>query len=288
MIGLCKLGVIDLGGYEHEIVNDPGCMNILQIQIYRNGQLVKTIRLTRNGYYEDSLLNLSTQRWLRWNNCPNLRSLIVGRQTHHFKTSNMQRIISSMRQYKGREEEDGQEAIEGTRNRVREWKLLPKKFERLRFHTYLMKQRTIHRFLYKLVKFCGEEHPIMYYGNGSFAPGGKGQRSVPCKWVKRECKYFFTCYSVNEFRTSQICPTCNNRLFNVRKHLRNGRRRTIMVRGLKYCNSHVCRKHRYLNRDVVGCSNIYRKTRTIYPDVMNRSSPGWNDPARIHDFRSKY
>ena len=107
--------------------------------------------------------------------------------------------------------------------------------------------------------------------------------------VKRECKYYFTCYSVNEFRTSQICPTCNSRLFNVRKHLRNGsRRRTVMVRGLKYCNSEICCSHRYMNRDVVGCANIYRKTRTIYPDVMDRSSTGWSDPAKIHEFRSKY
>ena len=151
-----------------------------------------------------------------------------------------------------------------------------------------MKKRCVHRFLSRLVKFSGEELPIMYYSNGGFAPGGKGQRNVPCKWVKHECKQYFTCYSVDEFRTSQICPTCNDRLFNVRKHLQNGRRHTVMVRGLKYCNSNICPSHRYKNCDVIGCTNIYPKTQNEYPGVMDRLSPGWEDNAEIHEFKPIY
>ena len=258
---------------------DPGLKNIVQVQIYRNGELVKTVRLTQNGYYATSLLNQSTKQWKAWNNRPLLKELSRGSQNHHFKTANMQRIHDSMHHYQGIPE--GEE--ESTRDKIRIRALSPKKFERLRFFTYKKKQETIHRFLSSLVKYCGGVLSIMYYGDGSFASGGKGQRSVPCKWVKRECKNFFTCYSVNEFRTSQICPTCNERLLDVRKHLRKGDRRTEMVRGLKYCSSHICRSHPYKNRDVVGCSNIYRKTRRDYPEIMTRSAPRWDHPAGKHE-----
>jgi hypothetical protein len=125
----------------------------------------------------------------------------------------------------------------------------------------------------------------MYYGDGSFASGGRGQRSVPCKWVKRECKNYFTCYSVDEFRTSQICPTCNQRLMDVRKHLRDGPRRTVIVRGLKYCSSNECRSNRYKNRDEVGCNNIYRKTRRQYPEIMSRTAERWTVPPAKHELR---
>ncbi len=275
-------GVVDLQGRHYEITVDPGTENIMQIQVYLDGELVKTLRLTRDGYYEDSLLNYSTKRWIAWNNHPLLKELSTGSRIHHYKTSNMQQIFQSMQHYEGIAEEEH----ESTRVKIRERKLIPKKFERLRFLTYTKKQQTIHRFLSDLVRDCGgEEQPIMYYGDGSFASGGRGQRSVPCKWVKRECKNVFTCYSVNEFRTSQVCPTCNSRLLNVHKHLRSGDRPTRNIRGLKYCSSKICCAHRYKNRDLVGCTNIYRKTRNEYPEVLDRTGPRWANHAGTHHFR---
>ncbi len=266
---------------EFILVVDPGTKNILQIQIYRNGHLVKTIRLTQNGYYAAALLDLSMKRWKAWNNRPHLMELSHSHRIHNFKTADMQQIHESMNQYQG--VPDGEQ--ESIRDKIRVRALSPKKFERLHFFTYVKKQETIHRFLSNLVAYCGNQESIMYYGDGSFASGGKGQRSVPCKWVKRECKNYFTCYSVNEFRTSQICPTCNERLLDVRKHLRKGPRQTVMVLGLKYCSSAICRSNRYKNRDDVGCTNIYRKTRRVYPTIMNRSAPKWVHPAGKHDLK---
>lgn len=273
--------MIDLQGRHYEISVDPGTRNILLIQVYYNGVLVKTLRLTQNGYYEDSMLNQSTRKWIKWNNRPQMKELSRGSRIHHFKTSDINQIVSSMRHYEGIPNGDNQEC---TREKICERALIPKKYERLRFFMYTMKQRTIHRFLSKLVCECkGDELPIMYYGNGSFSSGGKGQRSVPCKWVKRECKNFFTCYSVNEFRTSQICPRCNERLLNVRKHSRNTNT-SRNLRGLKYCESGICRSERFKNRDVVGCSNIYRKTRYVYPEVLDRTAPRWANNAKTHAF----
>ena len=168
---------------------------------------------------------------------------------------------------------------------IRVQKLIPKKFERLNLLTFRMKKCCIHRFFSRLVKFSGEELPIMYYGNGGFAPGGKGQRNVLRKWVKHECKRYFTCYSVDEFRTSQICPTCNDRLFNVRKHLCHGRRHTVMVRGLKYCNLNICRSHCYKNRNIIGLKNLCKNNTFQYEyntyHVCHQCGFGKRDITRI-------
>ena len=255
MISKYCSGIIQHAG-DVEIVVDPGNNNIMYVHFYRNGVLVHTIRLTRNEYYQDSMLNYSRLRWLVWNRSQDMKALIDGMCNHHFKTSNMEQLQESINHY------------QGTRINICNMKLIPNKFESLNFFTYTRKNCTIQRFLSKLVKLSGEVRPIMFYGDGQFAPGGRGQRSVPCKWVKRECQHFFRCYSVDEFRTSQICPTCNDRLYNVRKHLRNGK--TIWVRGLKYCPSDICSANRYKDRDDVGCHNIYRKTRVTFPAVMEQ------------------
>jgi len=125
----------------------------MEVQVYCQGQLVKTIRLTRNGYYEQSLLNLSTKRWKAWNSRPKLKELSRGSRIHHFKTADMHQINLSMQYYEG----IPVGCQERMRDKIRDRKLIPKKFERLRLLTYKMKQRTIHRFLSDLVNFCGEE-----------------------------------------------------------------------------------------------------------------------------------
>lgn len=255
-------------------VVDPGNNNILYIHVYLDGVLIRKIRLSRNYYYQESMLNYSRLRWIVWNNVPEMRELITGLRDNHFKTSNMDRLHDSVVSYSG------------MRENIHLLKLRPRKYERNHFFIHRKKKSSVHRFLSRLAKSSGERYSLMFYGNGEFAPGGRGQRSVPCKWVKRECRQYFDCYSVDEFRTSQICPRCNDRLFNVRKHLRNGK--IVWVRGLKYCASDVCRAHRYKDRDSVGCHNIFRKTRTGFPEVMRRSNPAWDEPAGTHEFRSKY
>jgi hypothetical protein len=224
------------------------------------------------------MVDYAVKRWLVWNNHSPLKRLIEGRRVTHLKKANIDDIATSIQYY------------QSVRADIRVHKLIPKKFERLNLYLYGKKKAAIHRFLQRMLRYTGESKPIMFYGDGSFYHGGKGMRSVPCKWVKRECKLYFNCFNVDEFRTSQICPTCNSRLWDVRKHLRNpvDGRRTKMIRGLKYCCSDSCRSHRYLNRDDVGCYNIYRKTRTEFPEIMERGQPGWEDAALIHEFRPMF
>ncbi len=134
---------------EFVLVVDPGTKNILQIQIYRHGQLVKTVRLTQNGYYASTLLDFSMKRWKAWNNRSQMKELSRSHKIHHFKTADMDQIHASMDQYQGIPE--GEQA--SIRDKIRERALIPKRYERLRFITYVKKQETIHRFLSKLVKY---------------------------------------------------------------------------------------------------------------------------------------
>ena len=99
------------------------------------------------------------------------------------------------------------------------------------------------------------DNQVMLYGAGNFPSGGRGERSVPLKYIKKRCEYFFECHNVNEFRTSQICPDCCTcRLQQVEKDVPGQERR--VVRGLKWCPSPLCSGNPLKNRDEVGAKNI--------------------------------
>ena len=108
-------------------------------------------------------------------------------------------------------------------------KVRPQKFARQRFFLYCQKRKVIHKFLASL-RIPGYDDYRIFYGDGSFPSGGRGRKSVPCKWVKKECMRMYDCTVVDEFRTSQVCPYCFERLETVYK-LQNAKRKE--VRGLK-------------------------------------------------------
>ena len=153
-------------------------------------------------------------------------------------------------------------------NSIWELKGKTKKWSRQKFYLYQRKSKVIRRFLSSL-KMRGYADSVMYYGSGTFAAGQKGERYAPCKWVKKECKEFYhcNCITVNEFRTSQVCPVCNSRLFDIKKLTDDGR--TKKVRGLKWCDHEMCRSCPLKNRDEVGTTNIFIKTKPDYPDIYD-------------------
>lgn len=91
------------------------------------------------------------------------------------------------------------------------------------------------------------------------------------QWARQKIYQAFEIFVIiDEFRTSQTCPCCSHRLYNVRKRQPNGKLYT--VRGLKWCNQEVCKGHALWDRDVVACKNIRKKGRgqNNYPAVMGR------------------
>jgi hypothetical protein len=58
-------------------VIDPGNNNILYIPVYLDGVLIRTLCLSRNFYYQESMLNYSHLHWIVWNNVPKIRALLL-------------------------------------------------------------------------------------------------------------------------------------------------------------------------------------------------------------------
>ena len=232
--------------------NDPGHTNIMFVFVYdklRNSMYYR--RLTRGQYYHQGKVDSSQKKTNRWN--LNLKELFEGQSRHHFKTSDCSEYQSSIEHY--------------SNNYDSLWKALAvtRKRSRLNFRIYSSKNKSIDSFLQKL-KIKDEDTPnqylhrrhVMLYGSGSFPCGGRGERSVPLKYIKKRCSYFFECHEVNEFRTSQICPDCGiSRLHDVEKTI-HGEEPT-KIRGLKWCSSGKCRHSPLKNRDEVGSKNIMKR-----------------------------
>ena len=255
---------------------DPGESNIFFMQ-GRNGHgtLLEdkhTMILTRGRFYELSKINACNRRANKWNKT--IATLINGMSEHHFKTTDLNALEDSIQFYYN--------------NFHTLWarKGGSKKWERQNLFLYGSKKRVVHRFLNSLRR-QGYRDPIIRYGDGEFPGGRRGARYVPCKWVKRECSLFYHTILVNEFRTSQVCPVCDARLYDVRKHYKNGK--IDKVRGLKWCASDVCKACPLKSRDEVGCINIYRKTLPDYPAILDRPGAGrgvrWLAGPEVYEFR---
>ena len=102
----------------------------------------------------------------------------------------------------------------------------------------------------------GEIKPVIAYGAAKFASGGKGELSVPVKYIKERCNKYFKTVLVDEFRTSCVCPTCNELLQKVVKKV--DQKKFHEVRGLRRCCSTVCSQFPFKSRDFVGALNILR------------------------------
>jgi hypothetical protein len=190
-----------------------------------NGILLRHRILTRAKYYKQAKINAAIAKSNRWNLSPDLANLIQGLSKNHFKHASLIEFERGIDNY-----HEKFYCIWRHKGRTKKWSCQ-------NFYLYQKKSKAICRFLSKL-KLRGYADPVMYYGSGTLAAGSKGQRYAPCKWVKEECKEFYHCITINEFRTSQVCPVCNSRMFDVKKIMDDGP--VKKVRGLKWCDHDMC------------------------------------------------
>jgi len=102
--------------------------------------------------------------------------------------------------------------------------------------------------IFKVLRFNfkeGEEKPIIAYGNGSCPSGGRGEVSMPTKYMKKKCKQFYKTKEVNEYQTSIICPCCNELLMKVKIIVKNMKAEKE-IRGLRRCGSNGCAQRPFL------------------------------------------
>eukprot|EP00986_Skeletonema_menzelii_P006401 scaffold2415_cov73-Skeletonema_menzelii.AAC.2 len=110
----------------------------------------------------------------------------------------------------------------------------------------------------KKMSDAGCELKSVGFGNGGFATSNPGTvgGGVPTRSNKELFSNNFNCYSIDEFRTSSVCPNCECQLHNL-YHIYKGIR--YYIRGIKYCSSDRCADHRFWHRDQVGAINILKR-----------------------------
>ncbi len=221
-----------------------------------HGVLIKTKVLTRRHYYNRAKIDaIVTRRSNKWNAMGEMSQLIEGLSENHFKRACPVEFKAAITNYRD------------NFDRIWDLKARAKKWSRQQLFLHGSKRSVVDGFLSKL-KLHGYQCPDMYYGSGTFPASQRGEQYAPCKWVKNKCKEFFPCIIINEFQTSQICPVCNSRLFDVSELTNDGTKKAI--RGLKWCEDGMCANCPLKNRDDVGTTNIYLKSKQEYPDCYDR------------------
>ena len=129
------------------------------------------------------------------------------------------------------------------------------------------KKRVFAKFFNKIKNKDDPREIIIAYGNGQFAPGGKGELSVPVKRAYKETKVRFKTELVDEFRSTIVNWKTDTQLHKVLKVGKDGQ--VVSVRGLLWysTNDH---KGKYVNRDENAAINILRCYVGPRPVILNR------------------
>jgi len=119
------------------------------------------------------------------------------------------------------------------------------------FNTKRLKEKCLDRFFNQFQE-KGEEKPIIAYGGAIINPTGKGELSVPIKYVYDKCKQKYKTIKVDEKNTTLMHHKCQKQTIGVENDKGN-------IRGLRWCS--ICRE--LVSRDQNACKNI----RLIYESI---------------------
>ena len=113
-----------------------------------------------------------------------------------------------------------------------------------------------------------DQNTILAFGAAKFAPGGKGEVSVPTTRAFKECTYRVKTVPVDEFRTSKIYWKDQSLLQKVVKRVPDSK--MVDIRGLLWCCS-TNETNKFVNRDHNAAINILRISRQpVRPMIFDR------------------
>ena len=128
-----------------------------------------------------------------------------------------------------------------------------KRWGNQRLRLYSGKKRTFARFFNRLEGSADlDQKTCVAYGSAKFAPGGKGETSVPTSRAFKECANRCKTFVTSEFRSTRIWNEDKKTLLQGVMSEKNGKK----IRGLLWCNSTVKDKSKYINRDLNAAKNI--------------------------------
>lgn len=143
-----------------------------------------------------------------------------------------------------------------------------RRWARQRLRLYGGKKRTIDEFMNKIEADEPEKRVVVAYGAAKFAPGGKGELSVPTTALfKAFAVRFLTCL-VDEHRSTRVFNKDDSVLYDVKKRDKVTSR-VKDVRGLKWSET----TKMFVNRDVNAAINIRRIFLAYQRPMMLRHHP---------------
>ena len=230
---------LNMNCFERKLGLDPGRTNIYTI-VEETPYGVKTYCLTRNQY-------LTEQGYFK-----------ASKQTQEWSKEIKESLESlSMVSPKGVSLERHEEYITVFLERNEAlWREYTKpRWARQRFSLYGGKQRVFSKFWNQVINGGDKEASIaIAYGAAKFAPGGKGEISVPTSRAFQECKRRIRNVKlVDEFRTSKIDYRTDSILKGVKV---KGAEKSL--RGLLWCETTRQIQSKFVNRDVNAALNILR------------------------------
>lgn len=138
------------------------------------------------------------------------------------------------------------------------------RWARQRLRLYGGKKRVFANFFQDIKNYNPDRRVVIAYGSAQFAPGGKGEISVPTSRAYAECSMRLPTLVVDEFRSTRVHHEDGTLLEGVQRRDTNER-----LRGLLWCSS--TNNTKFVNRDLNAAINIRRcVTNPVRPLELTR------------------
>ena len=138
------------------------------------------------------------------------------------------------------------------------WELNTREERRKRhFRVKRLKEKCLDLF-FNQFEIKGKPKPVIAYGGASMNPTGKGELSVPVKYVYKKCKERFLTVKVDEKYTTIMHHKCKKMTTAVKV-------RSEYTRGLRWCST--CSE--LVSRDKNACHNIEK----VYEEEKKNTRP---------------
>jgi hypothetical protein len=229
---------------------DPGRSNIMYVVAKDNNDNIKSYRLTRNQYYNDSGIFKARQKTNHWNNQQVIKKTLSRLSTASSKGCSWEGYIVYWNTFLACQDVMFQEYTK-------------ERWARQRFKLYGGKQRTFARFFNAIQNDHPNQRIVMAYGSAKFAPGSRNEVSVPTSTAFKKCSFRFPTFAIDEFRTTVTDYWTNTILQKVRK-----RGSLYPLRGLLWCTT----SKSFVSRDFNAAMNILRcAEQEDRPSALKRS-----------------
>jgi len=216
---------------------DPGRTNIYQMVEKLNDGTFKGYRYTRRQYYTEAGMYKAQQETESWQK--NVKSELLLLSKHSPKYVLLDKFLDFI--------EITQTVSESLWNEYTK-----DRWSSQRLNLYGGKKRAFAKFFNTLKV---DKNTVFAYGSAVFAPGGKGEVSVPTTRAFKECTFRAPVVPICEFRTTVVHWEDDSLLEKVARRGKDGR--LVAVRGLSWCRS-TKREGKFVNRDLNAAINILR------------------------------